>query len=73
MSDLERARRRVAQLEAKQAARERTRAAAARYAQARADLDDAIRSASAHGVPDTENAADAGFTRQWIAKLLRRR
>lgn len=44
--------------------------AALRHQQTRRDLEVAIQDAHAAGVPQTRIAEAAGFTRQWIARLL---
>lgn len=55
-----------------EAAKVPLRRAAQAYRQARKALEDAIRAAHDAGVPQTQIAEIAGFTRQWIRQMLRR-
>src|SRR5262249_7295624 len=65
------AREALAQGDSGEAAGETVRSAAAEHQAARGRLEEAIRHAAGCGVPQTQIAADSGFSRQWVRHLLR--
>ena len=64
------ARERLTGWNSSEAARETVRLAADAHQRTRQQLEDAIRHAAACGVPQTQIAADSGFSRQWVRHLL---